>query len=118
MFAIVTCLCGNRVCVHAGKHMKYAERSGKGLINALMSSVVLSLIGVVFVGACKIPWLRKMLPIPGQGPSEKEMHSGFFKLKLWALPQQPSETEASASNGSEPVRVYSEMAVSISSHPC
>lgn len=94
--------------------MKYTERDGRGLVKSVVNSVVLSLIGAVFFAAVKIPWIRKKLPMPGEGPSEEVMHGGSFKIKLAALPQQPEEGAAGTSNGSDAgseIRVFASMAV-------
>lgn len=97
--------------------MEYTEcAAGKGFFRALMASFSLSLIGAVLFCVSKIPWLRKKLPMPGEGPSEAAMHSGSFKIRFWGLPHQPPQDEASGSNGGEPVKVVSMMAVCTSSH--
>lgn len=97
--------------------MRYAERQGRGMLKALWGSIQLSLIGVVFMSVVKFPWLRKKLPMPGEGPSEEFMNNAFFKTQCWALPHEPEGAEASTSNGIEPVRVHAMIAVCTSSHP-
>lgn len=91
--------------------MIYAERAEKGFFKAVMASVKLALVGAVFFCASKFQWLRRKLPMPGEGPSEDEMHGGSFRIKCWSLPHEPEEGQASISNSSEPVRVFSSMAV-------
>ena len=95
--------------------MIYAEREGTSLFKALKASVFLVLAGTVLFCASKFEWLRKKLPMPGEGPSEEVLHSGFFKLKCWGLPHEPQQEGASGSAGCEPARVHSMMAVCTSS---
>ncbi|NJR42129.1 MAG: hypothetical protein HC767_05205 [Akkermansiaceae bacterium] len=96
--------------------MKYAERQGKGFFKAVTGTVTLGFAGVFLMVASKIPWLRKKLPMPGEGPSEAALHGGSFKITLWGLPQQPAEAEASSSNVAGTSRVVASMAVRTCSH--
>ena len=67
--------------------MVYREylRTGRGPIGAALATGMAGGIGVGIVGMRSSAWraaLRKLLPAPGQGPSERAMDNGSFRCEL------------------------------------
>jgi short subunit dehydrogenase-like uncharacterized protein len=67
--------------------MVYQEtlRTGRGAIGAAIATGMAGGIGVGIVGMRSAAWraaLRKLLPAPGQGPSERSMDNGSFRCEL------------------------------------
>lgn len=89
----------SHLAVHAGENMVYAERMGKGLLAAIGLSLINTVLPLLLATAAKIPFIRKMLPTPGDGPSREVMESGCFALSCYALSEKTDD--------SEPVRVKS-----------
>lgn len=79
--------------------MIYAERMGKGLLAAVGTSLFTAVAGLLFVSAAKVPFIRKWLPTPGNGPSRETMEGGYFSMSCYALSEEV--------DGREPVRVKS-----------
>jgi short subunit dehydrogenase-like uncharacterized protein len=76
---LLMCICGS------GKHLAYHERAGQGIIQAVLSSMLVSTLGIVLLLASKFPWLRKKLPMPSFGPSRELMETGYFQMRTFAL---------------------------------
>jgi short subunit dehydrogenase-like uncharacterized protein len=67
--------------------MVYQEylRTGRGPLGAAVATGMAGGIGIGVVGMRSAAWraaLRKMLPAPGQGPSERSMDHGSFRCEL------------------------------------
>ena len=68
-------------------NMVYQEylRTGRGPVGAAVATGMAGGIGVGIVGMRSAAWraaLRKLLPAPGQGPSERAMDNGSFRCEL------------------------------------
>lgn len=68
-----------------GKHLKYREAmSTKGGLKGLRRAVMLSVGLGIGYSLIQVPQLRDVLsrfiPEPGQGPSEKDLDAGFFRI--------------------------------------
>ncbi len=80
----------NALLGHAyGRTFKYQEymRAGDGPVGAVKAGVIVGAMGAI-VGGMTVPLTRKLLdrvlPKPGEGPSEKARENGFFKVTITA----------------------------------
>jgi hypothetical protein len=66
---------------HAGPNFKYVERvrTGNPIIAFLAGTVVAGL-ALLLTLAARFGFVRKLLPLPGSGPSRKAMEAGYFDI--------------------------------------
>ena len=86
--------------MHAGEDFKYTERLFFGSwAGAAACSAGTALMGGFFPLAARVPFLRRMLPAPTEGPSKEVRESGCFHVANFAQGSladgQPSPVVAS-----------------------
>mmetsp|Transcript_3373 Transcript_3373/g.4650 ORF Transcript_3373/g.4650 Transcript_3373/m.4650 type:complete len:268 (+) Transcript_3373:446-1249(+) len=84
-----------------GRTMVFSERSlVSGPLMALMQALLTAWAGLLLVLPPSRALLKRLLPSPGQGPSQKVLDQGFFKMSLWAKVLDVSSGQESVLRGS------------------
>jgi short subunit dehydrogenase-like uncharacterized protein len=66
-----------------GRDFIYSEGMAVPMIAALASALITPLFGALMLFSLTRNLLKRMLPQPGEGPSEEERETGYFHFKLW-----------------------------------
>lgn len=72
-------------CSGAGPQFSYTERmQGSNIVVAALMTPLLNALTLIASLAAKLPFLQRLLPKPGQGPSRKVLDSGSFHIDNYA----------------------------------